>query len=117
MSRSSVQVPVAAGQREAFTRLRRHLDQTGTLAAAAAFSVDEPRAISYGLRLRGATSQVTTLELTPVGAECLLTLSVDLEHGDTGHADRGWLPAAQLEAQYRVLALSFAHIADGSVEP
>lgn len=113
MSKTSVQVTVFAEQEEAFARLRGHLLEIGALAAATASTLDEPRSISYTLPLRDGTTQTTVLELTPDGAGCLLTVSVDLEH-QAERKDKKWFSPEQLEGQHGTLAQAFARIASGT---
>jgi hypothetical protein len=113
MSKTSVQVAVSAEQGLAFTRLHGHLIESGAIAAASASTVDEPRSLSYNLRLRDGTTQVTTLELTPAAEGCLLTMSVDLDHEATPEVG-GWLTPEQLAGQHRSLAHVFARIASGT---
>ena len=113
MSKTSVQVAVSAEQGVAFTRMHNHLVETGALASASASTMDEPRSLAYTLRLRDGTTQVTTLELTHGGDECLLTMSVDLEHQAEGK-DKKWITPEQLEKQHTTLAGIFARIASGT---
>lgn len=113
MSKSSVQVAVSAEQGVAFTRLHRHLVDSGAIAAASSSTVDEPRSLAYALQLRDGTTQVTSLEFTPAAEGCVLTLSVVLEHQGE-RQDRVWLTPKQLEEQHRTLAGMFARIASGT---
>lgn len=113
MSKTSVQVTVFAEQEVAFARLRGHLLEIGAIGAATASTLDEPRSLSYTLRLRDGTTQVTILELTPDGAGCLLTMSVELEH-QAERKDRKWFTPEQLEGQHGTLAEAFARIASGT---
>jgi len=113
MSKTSVQVSVSAEQGLAYTRLHDHLVDSGAIAAASLSTMDEPHSLSYNLRLRDGTTQVTTLELTPAAEGCLLTMSVDLDHEATPEAG-GWLTPEQLEGQHRSLAQIFARIASGT---
>lgn len=111
---SITSVTVRAKQAEAFTRLRDHLADSGTLAASTVSTVDAPHLLSYSLRLRDGTTQTTCLQLTPLVRGCLLTVSVDLEHDDqVDQSSVDWLPLTQLEKQHAVLARSFAGIAAG----
>lgn len=113
MSKTSVQVTVSAPRGIAFSRLHAHLLDSGAIEAAKESTADEPRSLSYDLRLRDGTTQVTTLELTPSGAGCLLTLSIDLDH-EAQPEDRGWITPKRLGEQHRTLANIFARIASGT---
>ena len=113
MSKTTVQVAVSAEQGVAFTRLHDHLVESGAFAAASASTVDEPRSLTYNLRLRDGTTQVTTLELTPAAQGCLLTMSVELDHEATPTGG-GWLTPKQLKQQHQTLAEIFARIANGA---
>ena len=114
MSTPTVEVDVAAEQAVAFRRLHAHLVDSGALAAAAESTVDEPRTLSYRIRLRDGTSQVTTLELRPTPDGCRLAMSVALEH-DAVRKDSAWLTPEQLGPQHKVLANAFAGIASGAI--
>jgi len=113
MSKTSVQVSVSAEQGVAFTRLHTHLVESGAFAAASAPTVDEPRSLTYNLRLKDATTQVTTLELAPASEGCVLTMSVELDHAAMPEAG-GWLTPKQIAEQHRTLAEIFARIASGT---
>lgn len=110
MSKTSMTLEVE--QPLAFARLRDHLVQSGAIAAAATSTVEEPRLISYSLRLRDGTTQTTSLQLTRIVKGCLLTVAVDLEHPDQA-AKPAWLTSTELEKQHQALTKSFAGIASG----
>ena len=113
MSKTTVQVAVSAKQGVAFTRLHDHLIESGAFGAASASTVDEPHLLTYNLRLRDGTTQVTTLELTPAAEGCLLTMSVELDHEATPTGG-GWLTPKQIADQHKTLAEIFAGIANGT---
>jgi hypothetical protein len=113
MSKTSVQVAVSAEQGLAFTRLHDHLVESGALGAASASTVDEPRLLTYDLRLKDGTTQVTTLELTPATEGCVLAMSVELDHESMPEAG-GWLTPKQIAEQHKTLAEIFSRIASGT---